>query len=224
VRAAAGYLTASRGYKAGGFNIGLFVPEDAASSNPNTCGTWRRACTARVTTVVSRRTFRCFTCGVSSSRSPPRSSSTRATRSRTCSTTDNAARGRNAGLEATLAWRPIDSLTLGSTLGLLHTEYVGLPLREPGPRRSRAGPCAGGGQYSLSAEWTSLRGWMARADLYAATRSTSTPSHDQRSDPYALLNSRWAYSGGAWSAYLWGRNLFDERYAVRGLLLRSRAA
>ena len=39
--------------------------------------------------------------------------------------TDNAARGRNAGLEGSIAWRIRPSLTLGGTLGLLHSEYVG---------------------------------------------------------------------------------------------------
>ena len=77
--------------------------------------------------------------------------------------TDNAARGHNAGVEASLAWRPAPALTLGATLGLLHTEYVGYRYgdRDLDGREQAHAP---GYQYSLSAEWNAGRGWMARAD------------------------------------------------------------
>jgi outer membrane receptor protein involved in Fe transport len=129
--------------------------------------------------------------------------------------TDNAARGRNAGLEATLAWQPVDVLTLGATLGLLRTEYVGYQYGER-DLDGREQAHAPGWQYSLSAEWQSPRGWMARADLYGSDAFYFDASHDQQSDAYSLLNLKAGYAAGRWSAYAWGRNVFDERYAVRG--------
>ena len=209
------YLTASRGYKAGGFNIGLFVPEERREFEPEylwnlEAGLHRASDDGRFSADVSVfhmwREFQQVATSFQLDPGDPLSY---------VFYTDNAARGRNAGLEATLAWRPIDSLTLGSTLGLLHTEYVGYRYgdRDLDGREQAHAP---GWQYSLSAEWTSLRGWMARADLYGSDAFYFDASHDQRSDPYALLNLKVGYSGERWSAYLWGRNVFDERYAVRG--------
>jgi len=209
------YLTASRGYKAGGFNIGLFVPEERREFEPEylwnlEAGLHRASDDGRFSADVSVfhmwREFQQVATSFQLDPGDPLSY---------VFYTDNAARGRNAGLEATLAWRPIDSLTLGSTLGLLHTEYVGYRYgdRDLDGREQAHAP---GWQYSLSAEWTSPRGWMARADLYGSDAFYFDASHDQRSDPYALLNLKVGYSGERWSAYLWGRNVFDERYAVRG--------
>ena len=209
------YLTASRGYKAGGFNIGLFVPEERREFEPEylwnlEAGLHRASDDGRFSADVSVfhmwRESQQVATSFQLDPGDPLSY---------VFYTDNAARGRNAGLEATLAWRPIDSLTLGSTLGLLHTEYVGYRYgnRDLDGREQAHAP---GWQYSLSAEWTSLRGWMARADLYGSDAFYFDASHDQRSDPYTLLNLKAGYSGDRWSAYLWGRNVFDERYAVRG--------
>jgi len=129
--------------------------------------------------------------------------------------TDNAARGRNAGLEATIAWRPATTLTLGATLGLLHTEYIGYQYgdRDLDGREQAHAP---GWQYSLSAEWNSARGWMARADLNGSDAFYFDASHDEQSDPYSLLNLKAGYVADRWSVFAWGRNVFDERYAVRG--------
>jgi outer membrane receptor protein involved in Fe transport len=129
--------------------------------------------------------------------------------------TDNAARGRNAGLEGSIAWRIRPSLTLGGTLGLLHSEYVGYRYgdRDLDGREQAHAP---GYQYSLSVEWNGSRGWMARADLNGSDAFYFDASHDQRSEPYALVNLRAGYAGERWSVHAWGRNVFDERYAVRG--------
>ncbi len=57
---------------------------------------------------------------------------------------------------------------------------------------------------------------MARVDATGSDAFYFDASHDQKSDPYTLVNLRAGYAGDRWSAYAWGRNLFDERYAVRG--------
>jgi len=209
------YVTASRGYKAGGFNIGLFVPDERREFEPEylwnlEAGLHRASDDGRFSADLSVfhmwRESQQVATSFQLDPGDPLSY---------VFYTDNAARGRNAGVEATLAWRPIDSLTFGATLGLLHTEYVGYRYgdRDLDGREQAHAP---GWQYSLSAEWTSPRGWMARADLYGSDAFYFDASHDQRSDPYALLNLKVGYSGDRWSAYLWGRNVFDERYAVRG--------
>ncbi len=42
------------------------------------------------------------------------------------------------------------------------------------------------------------------------------PPNDTRSNSYVLTNLQFGYEAARWSAYLWGRNVFNEVYAVRG--------
>ena len=129
--------------------------------------------------------------------------------------TDNAARGRNFGLEASVAWRPHEAVTLGATLGLLHSEYLDYRYgdRDLDGREQAHAP---GYQYSLSAEWNAGRGWMARADVTGSDDFYFDASHDQKSQPYALVNLKAGYAADRWAVYAWARNVFDERFAVRG--------
>jgi outer membrane receptor protein involved in Fe transport len=209
------YVTASRGYKAGGFNIGMFVPDDRREFEPeylwNLEAGLRHASddgslSAEVAVFHMWRESQQVATSFQLDPGDPLSY---------VFYTDNAARGRNAGLEATIAWRPVTTLTLGATLGLLHTEYIGYQYgdRDLDGREQAHAP---GWQYSLSAEWNSARGWMARADLNGSDAFYFDASHDEQSDPYSLLNLKAGYVADRWSVFAWGRNVFDERYAVRG--------
>ena len=104
---------------------------------------------------------------------------------------------------------------LRASLGLLDTEYLDYRYGER-DLDGREQAHAPGWQYSLSGEWLSGQGWMLRADLEGRDAYYFDASHDQRSQPYALLHLKGGYAGANWSVYLWGRNVFDENYAVRG--------
>ena len=209
------YVTASRGYKAGGFNIGALVPEERREFDPeylwNLEGGLRHSSedgtlAAELSVFHMWRESQQVATSFQLDPGDPLSY---------VFYTDNAARGRNAGLEASLAWRAGPALTLGATLGLLHSEYLGYRYGER-DLDGREQAHAPGWQYSLSAEWNADRGWMARADLAGSDAFYFDASHDQRSESYSLLNLRAGYAGERWSAYAWGRNVLDERYAVRG--------
>ncbi len=137
--------------------------------------------------------------------------------------TDNAARGRNYGLEASLAWQPVERLNLGATLGLLQSEYVGYRYgdRNLDGREQAHAPAY---QYSLSAQWGGGEGWMARADLNGVDAFYFDTSHDQRSDPYTLLNLKAAYLRGPWSVEAWVRNVIERELRGPRVLFRARAA
>ena len=209
------YVTASRGYKAGGFNIGALVPDDRREFDPEYL--WNLEAGLRHSSDDGRLSAE-LTVFHMWRESQQVSTSFQLDPGDPLSYvfyTDNAARGRNAGVEATLAWRPIEALTLGATLGLLHSEYLGYRYGDrdlDGREQAHAPPW----QYSLSAEWNSPRGWMARADLNGGDAFYFDASHDQTSDPYVLLNLKAGYAAGRWAIYAWGRNVLDERYAVRG--------
>jgi outer membrane receptor protein involved in Fe transport len=209
------YVTASRGYKAGGFNIGALVPEERREFDPEYLWNLEAglrhasedgALAAALALFHMWRESQQVATSFQVDPGDPLSY---------VFYTDNAARGRNAGLEASLSWRPVNALSLGATLGLLHSEYLDYRYGER-DLDGREQAHAPGWQYSLSAEWNAGRGWMARADVIGSDAFYFDASHDQRSKPYSLLNLRAGYTGDRWSAYAWGRNVFDERFAVRG--------
>jgi outer membrane receptor protein involved in Fe transport len=209
------YVTASRGYKAGGFNIGAFVPEDRREFQPEylwnlETGLRHASADGRVAAEVAVfymwRESQQVATSFQLDPGDPLSY---------VFYTDNAARGRNAGVEASLAWRVRPALTLGATLGLLHAEYLGYRYGER-DLDGREQAHAPGYQYSLSAQWNADSGWMARADVNGSDAFYFDASHDQRSRPYSILNLKAGYAGERWSVHAWGRNVLDERYAVRG--------
>ena len=209
------YATVARGYKAGGFNIGQFVPEDRRQFTPEYL--WSAESGLRFASADANvqgdialfymwREDQQVASSFQLDPGDPLSY---------VFYTDNAARGRNYGLEASFAWQPAERLSLGATLGLLHSEYVGY---QYGDRNldGREQAHAPGYQYSLSAQWGGGEGWMARADFNGVDAFYFDTSHDQRSDPYTLLNLKAGYSRGPWSVEAWVRNVMDENYAVRG--------
>ncbi len=209
------YVTLARGYKAGGFNIGQSVPADRRQFAPEFL--WNAEAGMRFAGESSRvqgelavfhmwREDQQVATSFQQVPGDPLSY---------VFYTDNAARGRNYGLEAAVQWQPLDRLALGATLGLLHTEYVGYVY---GDRNldGRAQAHAPEYQYSVSAQWGGEAGWMARADLAGVAAFYFDASHDQRSEAYATLNLRAGYAQGPWSVQAWLRNATDEDYAVRG--------
>jgi outer membrane receptor protein involved in Fe transport len=213
--AASWYLTASRGYKAGGFNIGQLVPQDRRTFAPEYL--WNLEAGLRFTAPAAAvegelavfHMWRDDEQVATSFQLDPGDPLSY------IFLTDNAASGRNYGLEAEMVWRPVDSLRLAGTLGLLHTEYIDYRY---GDRNldGRDQAHAPAWQYSLTAEWLGSRGFSVRADVAGSDAFYFDASHDQRSEPRTLVNLKAGWSDRSWAVWLWGRNVFDENYAVRG--------
>ena len=209
------YATLARGYKAGGFNIGQSVPDDRRQFAPEYLynaevglkfGDPDARAQGEVALFHMWREDQQVATSFQLDPGDPLSY---------VFYTDNAAKGRNYGIEASGSWRALERLTLGASLGLLHSEYVGYRYGDR-DLHGREQAHAPGWQYSLSAQWGGDEGWMVRADLTGSDAFYFDASHDRRSDPYALLNLKAGYNRRAWSAYAWARNVTDEDYAVRG--------
>lgn len=128
--------------------------------------------------------------------------------------TDNAGRGRNAGVEASGAWQAHRALRLQASVGWLHTEILEF---DDDPRLTgRDQAHAPRLSYAASGTWRDPRGRYARIDVVGKSSFYFDDSHDRRSDPYTLVHVRVGLERDGWAAYLWGRNVFDETYAVRG--------
>jgi iron complex outermembrane receptor protein len=210
------FATLSRGYKAGGFNLGeaasiraRFEPEYLWSLDVGMKGEWfERRLYADVTAFYMRRTDMQISTGVQLDPIGDPSSY--------LFLTDNASGGRNLGVEASARWRLSEEVELGGTVGLLRTRYSGYrPAGEDLSDRDQAH--APEYQESIHGTWRHPLGWMARVDLAAIDDFYfDVPPNDIRADAHTLAHFKVGYEAERWSAHLWLRNAFDEDYAIRG--------
>ena len=120
--------------------------------------------------------------------------------------TDNVGEGEALGAEADLRWFVSDSIEVYGTVGLIDATL------DSGRDMAHA-PA-----YTLAAgvAYRNANGMFARLDASAKDEFYFDVSHDQRSQAFTLFNARIGYEGESWLTSLWVRNLFDEEYAVRG--------
>jgi outer membrane receptor protein involved in Fe transport len=130
--------------------------------------------------------------------------------------TGNADSGRNYGLESEVAWRATAAVTLGASLGLLQTQYHGFV--QNGvllPDRELANAPHWQGAVNLT--YRDPRGAFARVDVTGmGSYYFDLPPNWTTSHAYGLLNAKLGWEVQSWSAYVWGRNLLNKDYAVRG--------
>ena len=126
--------------------------------------------------------------------------------------TSNAERAYSYGLEAQAQWQASDAVRLHASLGLLTTE-----LKESGADfDGREAAHAPEYQFALGVSFDHGSGWSSGLDVEGKDQFYFSDDHNASSDAYALLNARLGYQLNDWSVTLWGRNLTDEKYAVRG--------
>ena len=209
-----GYVALSRGYKAGGFNLGP-VPEGGREFGQEALwnleagikALWLDGTLAFNGAVfASRREEQQVRTSVQLNPADPASF---------VFFTDNAARGRTLGAEAELRWLPSESWQLYASAGLLDAEFADYT-SATGDLSGRDQAHAPGYTLAAGAAWRHPSGWFARLDLSARDAFYFDVSHDQRSQAYQLARAKAGYESERWSAGLWVRNLFDEAYAVRG--------
>ena len=129
--------------------------------------------------------------------------------------TINVDEGVSSGVEADIRWYPNDRWELYANIGLLDATLGDFPASRPGPsgREQAHAP-----QYTLAGGVVFRHpfGVFARLDATARDAFYYDVSHDQRSESYELVNTRVGFEGESWTVSLWARNLLDEPYAVRG--------
>ena len=209
------WMTLSRGFKAGGFNIGASVPADRAEFQPEYLwsleaglkGMWHEGrLAADVSVFALRREEQQVATSFQLDPQDPLTF---------VYLTDNAARGRAIGLEAGARWLPTARWMLSASLSLADTAYVGYADGER-DLDGREWAHAPTWKYALSASWNHPRGWFARASIAGQDAFYFDASHDQRSSPYSLVNLGGGFRAERWSVQLWLHNAFDQRYPVRG--------
>jgi outer membrane receptor protein involved in Fe transport len=130
--------------------------------------------------------------------------------------TGNAKSGFNYGLESTASWAASKSLEFGASLGLLQSQYHGF-VQNGVTLPDRALPHAPPWQAAVNATWRDPRGPYARLDITGmGSFLYDLPPNDTRSSAYGLVNGKLGWDTSRWEVYLWGRNLLNKNYTVRG--------
>ncbi len=210
------YALVARGYKAGGFNLSQGLAADQLVFNPEWDMNYEvghkaewRAARVRLDTALfymARHHEQLLT----SEQSDPSNPDT------FVYYTGNALSGRNYGLESSLSWTATSAWVLGGSVGLLETRYHGF-VQDGVVLPDQALPHAPGWQAAANATWRDPRGPYLRLDVTGmGSFFYDLPPNPTRSHAYGLVNAKVGWETQHYEVYLWGRNLLDKDYTVRG--------
>jgi outer membrane receptor protein involved in Fe transport len=214
------WASLSRGFRAGGFNIGTSVPLDRQSFDPEYLwnvelgwkgGDLERRQSGDVNLFYTHREHQQVATSIQLDPEDPLTF---------LYLTGNAASGEAWGLEASARRQVLSQLELSSTLSLMRSRYLDY---QYGSRDldGRAWAHAPEWKVAVAATWRNPAGWMARLDLSGEDGFYYDTSHDQHSDSRFLTNLRVGFEAKRWEVYAWASNLFDERYSVRGFYFEN---
>jgi len=208
------YARVARGYKAGGFNLDANAPADNVRYQSETLLNYelgikylsaeRRLRTNIVAFLMARDDMQIRVPVQDTAGNPIAFSFL----------TDNAEQGRNQGIEADIDWRVTESWTIFGAFGLLDADIEQFDYVRNLEGRAQAHAPAY--NFALGMTWQHARGWSARIDVTGQDNFYYDYSHDEKSVAYEQVNLRFGKVWRAWSVDLWGRNIFDETFYVRG--------
>ncbi len=211
------YFSISRGYKAGGFNTDGSLDADLREYDPESLwnyelGSKRSWLDNSLNSQVALFYMARNDVQISSSVVRVRDDGS----SEFIDFVGNAAEGKNYGLEIELNWAASDELALFGSLGILRSEYQKFTNSAGDDLDGREQAHAPGYQLYLGGDWQISDRLSMRVELEAKDAFFFSDSHNEKSDAYELLHASINYATDSWRVALWGRNLTDQDYAVRG--------
>jgi outer membrane receptor protein involved in Fe transport len=129
---------------------------------------------------------------------------------------DNAAEGVNYGAELEAELRPIDRLALFASVGLLDAELEDYVNGAGDDLDGRDQAHAPGYTFFAGAEFDLTSRFFLRVEVEGKDRFYFSNSDAFQSDRYTVWNAVLGWRTDRWNVRLWGRNLTDEDYFVRG--------
>ena len=219
------YASLAKGYKQGGFNLGLGLDANATNKNlaydPEFLTNYELGINTKF--LDSRITFN----GVLfySDREDQQvliSTQTDPSDPNTFSfLTQNAAEGVNHGLEINMDMDINQSLSAFVNLGILKTEIKNWQSRQDLEGRAQAH--APERSYALGLNWAPTSHTYLAIDFTGKSSFYYSDSHNNKSKSYVLTNLNLGYVKNNWNYELWARNIFDEYYSVRGFYFGNEA-
>ena len=128
----------------------------------------------------------------------------------------NAAAGSNYGVEFSGNFKASESLIFYGSLGLLKTRYDDFINSAGDNLEGREQAHAPSYQYSLGVNIKLGSNIDLGLNVLGKDSFYFSDSHGIQSGAYNLINAHLSYSWKDWKLMLWGRNLNDEDYFVRG--------
>lgn len=133
----------------------------------------------------------------------------------------NAGESEIYGAELTVNYRPRPSLSFFATLGLLESEFTDFPFAfVPGPFANLAGnefpnspgiTASGGFSYSDDSGF-----YISASGSYVGSQESDVANLPQNAlDDYFLVNGRVGFRKGHFDLYVFGNNVFNERFITR---------
>jgi iron complex outermembrane recepter protein len=219
-----GYLSASRGYKAGGFNIGGTV--DAAQRVYDPEFLWNYEVGVKARWLDDRLTLRAAAflmdrddVQVDTSITLVRDDGS----AEFIDLIDNAASGSNRGIELEADFRATDALTLFANVGLMRSRFDDFVNSSGEDLDGEEQAHAPEYQFFAGAEYRFAPDWFARVEaegrdaFYLSNSRRFVPNpNDVRSSSYALWHLSLGYQTERLGVKVWGRNLTDKDYVTRG--------
>ncbi len=134
--------------------------------------------------------------------------------------TANATTGSLHGWEMESVFRLNSVLTFSGSLGWLNTlvnefqfSSASDEITQSGGRASAYAPKY---SFSFSIDYSRKKGVVGRLEMTGKDQFYFSDSHNEMSRPYQLVNGHIGYQFNHYSIKVWGRNIFDTRYATRG--------
>lgn len=209
------YVTLARGYKAGGFNLSLSVPDELREYQPESLINLESGFKGYFLDYQLQWNLSAFY----SKRKDMQISTSRQTDPNDPLTfvffTGNAATGSNYGIETDINYQLNESFDVYGSLGLLRAQFDDFVTTE-GNFNGRDQAHAPRYNFSLGAQYHTLNGFFVRLDANGKDSFFFSDSHQQQSKPYQLYNLRIGYENDNWSVTLWGNNIFNKQFATRG--------
>jgi len=219
------YLSFARGYKQGGFNLGLDATDntikDSLIYNPEFLTNYEIGINSKSNDMnfnysavifFSKREDQQVLISKQVDPTDPNTFSY---------LTQNAAEGENYGLEISSNYFVSDNLYLFANLGFLKTKIKNWQSRND--LQDRAQAHAPEKTYSVGMNFDLMNNFYLKFDINGKSSFYYSDSHDNKSQNYQLVNINFGYLKDNISAELWIRNAFDKYYSTRGFYFGNEA-
>ena len=212
------YAAVARGYRAGGINQHPYLSSDNRPYDPEHMLNFefglRRATQLYHLSLVSFYAFRDDQqVSLSSQQNPGDPNSF-------FFFTANASSGYNRGVELEGRYSVLPGLDVFASLGFLDTHVDEYSFNSAQGQLQRLGgrATAHAPQWNtqVGGSYANNEGFFARVSWSFKDRFYFSDSHNQRAESHQIVNGSVGFEKGIWELTLWGHNLLDELYAVRG--------
>ena len=129
---------------------------------------------------------------------------------------ENAAKAESTGAELEMSAMPFAGLELKAGVGLTRAEYKKYDT-EAGDYEGKKIQTTPDYTANLGAVYRSSTGIFASASYSYYGKHYFDTENTEAQDGYGVVNAKLGYESENYEVYVFGRNLFDEEYAVRGV-------